>query len=126
MAIKRMCDQCGVELDGSAATHGNHGSTESGQSEGLVKEHGDIRVRLVAGKKGNAYFSGDWCKYCMLDTIAKLDDRPKPAEALIVDALQRQIDEQVDRINRLNDVNEVLQRRLAALDHLATQAKGTP
>lgn len=115
MAIKRMCDQCGAELDGAAAPHGNHGSTEGDQTEGLQIKHGDIRVRLTAGRSGHPIGTGDWCKYCMLDAVAKLDGRPGVDTDTLtrtIDAMQRQIDDQRSQINRLNDVNNELRRKL--------------
>lgn len=110
MAIKRMCDQCGAELDGAAAPHGNHGSTEGNQTEGLQRIHGDIRVRLSAGRHGHPIGTGDWCKYCMLDAIAKLDDRPQ--NIVDIGSMQRQIEDQRAQINRLHNVNNELHRKL--------------
>lgn len=95
MVIKRMCDQCGAELDGAAAPHGNHGSTEGNQTEGLQIKHGDIRVRLTAGRSGHPIGTGDWCKYCMLDAVAKLDDRPQ--NIVDIGSMQRQIEDQRPR-----------------------------
>lgn len=110
MAIKRMCDQCGAELDGAVAPHGNHGSTEGNQTEGLQIKHGDIRVRLTAGRSGHPIGTGDWCKYCMLDAVAKLDDRPQ--NIVDIGSMQRQIEDQRAQINRLHNVNNELLRKL--------------
>lgn len=117
MAIKRTCDQCGVELDGFAAKHGNHGSTEGDRTEGLEKTHGSIRVRLTAGRHGHPIGTGDWCKYCMLDAVEKLNDRPaqedkSAALQQTIDMMQRQIEDQRAQINRLHNVNNELLRKL--------------
>ena len=68
--IKRFCDCCGVELNKK-----NTIGEDTGSMQPRIKKGKSIRVRIsIVG-------TGDFCKYCAIDAIKNLDDRPKSKES---------------------------------------------
>lgn len=78
MSIRRFCDSCGDEITSRNSCH--KGGDQS-RLTALVKKAdrtGQLGVEVIVSK-GNVANDGDWCKYCVLDALAKLDDRPRAA-----------------------------------------------
>ena len=86
MSVKRFCDNCGTEMmpqpgDSNeytpmgrltATVHSPTGTKL--QVEVIVSSAKDLNSPLCSNR-------GDICKYCVLDALQRLDDRPKPLEA---------------------------------------------
>jgi hypothetical protein len=86
MSIKRFCDCCDMEI------------TEENRPKGIVNNYrlsgtyrrlnSEIKPKLyfevITGKDakntGAACNDGDWCKYCIIEAINALDDRPKASQ----------------------------------------------
>lgn len=67
--IKAFCDQCGKEItDKNAATGGS-------SKRRLCTSIGHLSVEVMTAQNGVSN-AGDYCKYCILDALYKLDDRP--------------------------------------------------
>ena len=75
--IKYFCDICGDEITKGnsydderlkATNHARHGGTT-----GAV-----LNIEIITGKNGTSN-AGNFCKYCVIDTVLKLDDRPRSA-----------------------------------------------
>ena len=67
---KSFCDQCGKELNAMNNAFdmtGEHKKLQFNVMYGLVDEEN--------------YGEGDWCKYCVIDAVNSLDDRPRCAQA---------------------------------------------
>lgn len=72
--IKRFCDICGNEI-----TRGNSivSETPGGRLGAKIKKNGaELKVEMLTSVDGTAN-KGDVCKYCVLDALYKLDDRPQ-------------------------------------------------
>lgn len=68
---KSFCDQCGVEL---------HAMNQAAVD--LEGDHKKLMFSVMFGLKGKEEFGeGDWCKYCVIDAVDSLDDRPRCAQA---------------------------------------------
>ena len=73
--VKYFCDKCGEEI------------TDKNMSEGGTKSEGRLGVEIEYGKHTLAVEvinsldgcanAGLFCKYCILDALYQLDDRPK-------------------------------------------------
>lgn len=73
MSIKRFCDQCFTEMTEKNTPFG------TGQVSGrLSASIGHLGVEVIQSQNKTSN-SGDYCKYCILDALYKLDDRPRPA-----------------------------------------------
>lgn len=74
--IKTFCDGCGKEITGQNAPRGGplHDNDRLGAT--LITVGGALHVEVITSKDGTAN-NGDWCKYCILDALNRLDDRPK-------------------------------------------------
>jgi hypothetical protein len=72
--IKRYCDCCGNEI-----TNKNKIDGENSRLTGEIRKRaGQVMLRIeVITAKDNKWNNGDFCKYCVIDAILKLDDRPK-------------------------------------------------
>lgn len=74
--IKTFCDACDQEIKGANDFGGGRlRSVESSTYVGLLFE---VTTGRAPGSGAWSWNAGHWCKYCILDAIAKLDDRPKP------------------------------------------------
>lgn len=72
--IKRYCDCCQSEMTESNTP--KMGGTSSRLAAEIVRNGVRLGVEVIHSTNG-ASNSGDVCKYCILDALAKLDDRPK-------------------------------------------------
>lgn len=72
------CDGCGSELksDDNVCTGGTVSKSRLGTT--LQKGKSAIMIEIMIGKDG-AWNQGDWCKYCVIDAVTNLDDRPRAA-----------------------------------------------
>ena len=69
--IKHFCDVCGNELtDENCVPH------DAGRPHRLRYDKSTLMFEITTGLKGT-WNSGDFCKYCVIDAINKLDDRPR-------------------------------------------------
>ena len=76
--IKRFCDCCGAVLDKRNTAPTNEGGIERLQAK--VKKGGKVLLQVeVITAKGSTWNDGEFCKYCIIDAINQLDDRPKQA-----------------------------------------------
>ncbi len=72
--LKRFCDACGVELvDANTQPSDNLGRLQC--SKTLPEGRQTMEIGIVTGWNG-AWNEGDFCKYCVIDAIKELDDRP--------------------------------------------------
>ena len=69
--IKYFCDVCGEEIYDANKTYDKEG--EPGRL-GIV--HKSMMIEIITGSYG-VWNEGDFCKYCIFDTIKEMDDRPK-------------------------------------------------
>lgn len=71
--IKRYCDQCLKQI-----TEANEVEQISSISGGrrLAASIGHLGVEVIISQNNTAN-RGDYCRYCILDALYKLDDRPK-------------------------------------------------
>lgn len=78
--IRRYCDICGREAvsvtSPRLASEMNRGSIGGGIQ--LMAAKPVVRFEIMCGA-GPAMNGGDVCKYCVLDAINTLDDRPQQA-----------------------------------------------
>lgn len=75
--IRRYCDSCGVEIADNNKVPFNNGKDRLQTSiQSKVNKMIKLDVEVMIGLNGTAN-AGDWCKYCILDALQKLDDRPK-------------------------------------------------
>ena len=82
--IRHFCDECGDELKGKNRCKSNRGSTGpdkdsdrlAGEGSGSKPTPGVMHFEIMTGR-GNTWNDGEFCKYCVLDAVAKLDDRPR-------------------------------------------------
>jgi hypothetical protein len=70
MAVKYFCDQCGDEIT-------NRNKIETGRLKASI---GHLGVEVIVSQNQTAN-DGEYCKYCVLDALYKLDDRPREASA---------------------------------------------
>lgn len=76
--IRRYCDLCGAEMtDANTPRWG----TSHGRLEAALKRKGEtvLKVEVIQSVNGTSN-AGDVCKYCILDALYRLDDRPKEAQ----------------------------------------------
>lgn len=77
--IKHFCDCCEAELTdnnrctGSPQQSGRLGGTIATFKKGMLME-----VEVVTGLN-KCWNNGDFCKYCVIDAVNSLDDRPRAA-----------------------------------------------
>jgi len=69
--IRCFCDACGNEL-----TDKNRPGGALGRLTNQVGKKAGMYVEVMTGKDGVSN-AGNWCKYCIIDEINKLDDRVK-------------------------------------------------
>ena len=79
--IKHFCDQCAVEI-----TEGNECKQHFPLFADGHRRLGGRDRRLgfsvmVGDAENKTWNSGDFCKYCVIDAVKSLDDRPTPTGA---------------------------------------------
>lgn len=77
--IKRYCDCCGDEITGLNKIDGE-GSRLTGEILNKKEGFSMLRVEVITAKD-STWNDGDFCKYCVIDAIARADDRPKATRA---------------------------------------------
>lgn len=73
--IKHFCDMCESEITSRNAAKG--GDTGMGTT---LKRKG-VWLQVEVATKGANESPAEFCKYCILDALYKLDDRPRDAAA---------------------------------------------
>lgn len=73
--IKTYCDGCNRELTSSNDLKGGFNLIGRLGIE-LCKNGKTLKVEMITSKD-NVANQGDWCRYCVIDAINKLDDRPQ-------------------------------------------------
>jgi len=76
--IKRYCDICGEEM--LAHNSPSNGYTSARLEATIKKGDTELKVEVIQSMNGTSN-TGDVCKYCILDALYKLDDRPKAPAA---------------------------------------------
>jgi len=73
MSVKHFCDLCGVEI-----TDANKANLHSDnfRMKASVNENGVTLTTEIMTSKDGTTNAGDFCKYCIIDCINTLDDRP--------------------------------------------------
>ena len=77
--IKLFCDCCGDEIVENNSPRFSPGSTYLGRlcaSVTSANRKTKLSVEVITSKDGVSN-DGDFCKYCILDALVGLDDRPK-------------------------------------------------
>lgn len=74
--IRRFCDVCNKELTDKNSVFGAPGRPRRLCNESLPGVDTEVMFEVTTGYKG-AWGRGDFCKYCVIDAINKLDDRPR-------------------------------------------------
>lgn len=81
--IKYFCDCCGAELTdrnrclGSSEGEGE-GKGRLGASYSRTLKAPKLMFEILTGKDGT-WNAGDFCRYCVIDAVNSLDDRPRAA-----------------------------------------------
>lgn len=76
--IKHFCDGCREEISDDNKCTGGAINSHTGRLGTELKRNGKtLRVEVLTGTDGTSN-AGDWCKYCVLDALYRMDDRPKP------------------------------------------------
>ena len=73
--IRYFCDCCGEEIAANDTKDRNplHRLTAK-----LKRGNSELQVEVIETKDGVSN-AGHFCRYCVLDALAKLDDRPRAA-----------------------------------------------
>lgn len=75
--IKHFCDVCGDEITEKNRLDEN---VEPARLRTTLYRNGmQLGVEVITVRNGTAN-SGEFCKYCVLDALYKLDDRPQSAQ----------------------------------------------
>ena len=74
--IRRFCDVCDNELTDENSISGAKGRLQRLCNESFPGIDTEVMFEVTTGHKGT-WNSGDFCKYCVIDAINKLDDRPR-------------------------------------------------
>ena len=71
--VRRFCDMCGTELlkNNSLDDH-----TLKGKLQRNEKPKNTLNINIQTALNG-VWNEGDFCKYCVIDTVKNLDNRPK-------------------------------------------------
>lgn len=78
--IRRYCDYCGNLINENNTCENLDGPSNRLKAEVLNSNSG-CRVQVeVHVAKDTTWNTGDFCKYCVIDAIKKLDDRPDIGE----------------------------------------------
>ncbi len=73
---KYFCDGCGKEITKESACAGAAMNSPDRLGTEVKKRNKTLKVEVMTGTDGT-WNDGEWCKYCVLDALYKLDDRPK-------------------------------------------------
>ena len=71
---KLFCDCCGEQITSKNTMDGNY----EFEKKALIGDL-ELEVRIITGINGDGD-AGDFCKYCVVDTLKQLDDRDKPSQ----------------------------------------------
>ena len=75
--IKHFCDGCGKQITSENKCAGAAINSHTDRMGAKVKKNGKtLSVEVMTATDGG-YNQGDWCKYCVLDALYRLDDRKK-------------------------------------------------
>lgn len=77
--IKRFCDVCGAEITDENKVAFSDGPERLRAEVKQKGVNGNSLVVQVMTALNNTSNDGDFCKYCILDALYKLDDRPQIA-----------------------------------------------
>lgn len=78
--IKHFCDRCGTEITEENECRHRGGLTAPEQVGRLSGEWGVVAFCVMTGNaKTKTWNGGDFCKYCVIDAINSMDDRPTQA-----------------------------------------------
>lgn len=80
MSTKRYCDVCGREITTNVVTDRITRDSSMRKPNGLPQR---LQIEVQCGV-GAAWNAGDLCKYCVIDFINALDDRPLHLEEVQV------------------------------------------
>lgn len=73
MSAKWFCDCCGIELTSENKCY-SEGKTRLQKIQKDSSKYPSIEI--ITGK-GSTWNAGDWCRYCVIDTIIReFDNRP--------------------------------------------------
>lgn len=78
--IRYFCDCCGKEIPAEDATFRN--PLWGRLSAELKRGNSALRVSVIE-YKDNVGNSGQFCRYCVLDALRSLDDRPVPDHSIL-------------------------------------------
>ena len=78
--IKHFCDICETQLsaDNQSSFDGENFRLKASIAKKLCLGEKILSVEVITAKD-STWNDGDFCKYCVLDALYKLDDRPKAA-----------------------------------------------
>jgi hypothetical protein len=76
MSAKYFCDACGNEMNHESTPHNGMNGCRLAVKVKSANRTTELGVEVITTKDGISN-AGDFCKYCILDALAKLDDRPK-------------------------------------------------
>jgi hypothetical protein len=77
--IKRFCDICKEEITTENRIDGDRMKTELRCASNIKDAQDSILKVEVMTSHNQVTNAGDFCKYCVLKALYKLDDRPKEA-----------------------------------------------
>lgn len=69
--VKYFCDYCENEIDDDNRIDGDRLKTQ------ITADSYTLSIEIITGLNGVAN-AGHFCKYCVIQAVNKLDDRPKP------------------------------------------------
>lgn len=80
--IRTFCDCCGNEItDGNSTACGNKSLGRlTAQVMPKIGGKGEVMAVEVITAHEGTWNKGHFCKYCVIDAINTLDDRPQPAK----------------------------------------------
>lgn len=84
--IKHVCDICGNDIDLRNNDENVELFTAAISKKATIKNglHLQLSVTLSFVQKSDQNSWGDFCRYCMIDLVNTLDDRPKVEEKTYV------------------------------------------
>lgn len=75
--IKHFCDKCETEMiDKNKIVGGKTGTHLSASTPFSATSDAVLNVEVLVGLNG-VWETGTFCKYCVIDLLTTLDDRPK-------------------------------------------------
>lgn len=74
--LRHYCDRCHAEItEANACSGGFPDETRLGGTIEATAEHPAWNVTVLVATEGD-WQSGDFCRYCVIDLVNTLDDRP--------------------------------------------------